>query len=512
MPCLTIDGKPAEVAAGTTLMDAARAIGVEIPGLCHVEGVRPLTSCMVCSVKETTGGRLMPSCTAMAEDGMVIDTRCEDVAAGRRDILSLLLSEHAGDCEAPCRHICPAFLDISGMMRRIAVGDFEDAGRIAREHLTLPATLGYVCSAPCERGCHRASRDSALRIRELHRRIGEEALASAPPPVGAPTGKRVAIVGASATGLAAAYILRGKGHDCAVIDKSDVLGRMIREYAEEEFDPRVLDAEIEVIHRMGAEFTRGREVGQDLSIEELRRAHDAVIITCDGIDAEDEGVFFAVEYVMAINAVAEGKAAAEQAHRFVQGLPAQRPRRTFNSRLGPLRGHELTAYLSRCDPSETPKHELLGMLLRTIYTRTAPATKKATGHLSPDHYQAEAARCLHCECLKPVTCRLRRYADECGADQTAFRCSERPDVEPTQRFADVVFEPGKCIKCGLCVEIGRESGQPLGLGFIGRGYSVRVGVPFERSLEEALKFDAARCITACPTGALAYRQGEQDGT
>ena len=73
------------------------------------------------------------------------------------------------------------------------------------------------------------------------------------------------------------------------------------------------------------------------------------------------------------------------------------------------------------------------------------------------------------------------------------------------QHADVIFEPGKCINCGLCIEIARAGCEPLGLTFIGRGFDVRVGVPLDGSLKEALSKVAAECVAACPTGALSMR-------
>ena len=69
----------------------------------------------------------------------------------------------------------------------------------------------------------------------------------------------------------------------------------------------------------------------------------------------------------------------------------------------------------------------------------------------------------------------------------------------------MLYEPGKCIDCGLCIQIVEAAKEPLGLTFIGRGFDVRVGVPFDRSLEEALGRVAAECIAACPTAALAWQ-------
>ncbi|MFA6239409.1 MAG: 2Fe-2S iron-sulfur cluster-binding protein [Candidatus Hydrogenedentales bacterium] len=508
MPKLTINGRTIEVAAGTTLMDAARRLGIEIPTLCHAQGIRPLTSCMVCVVKETKGGKLMPSCSALAEEGMEIDTACEEVAAARRNVLEMLLSEHVGDCEAPCRQICPASLDISAMMSRIALGDHEGAARIAREQLTLPATLGYVCSAPCERGCHRAAKDSALQIRELHRRMAEDAMGAITPETEAPTGKRVAIVGASAAGLAAAFMLRKRGHACRVFDKAPVAGRIIREFAEDTLDPRVLDAEIAMIQRMGAEFQLNCEVGTDVSLDTLRRENDAVLITCDDLDASGEGIFTAVEFPMTVNAVAEGKAAADQVIRCLAGLPSHRRVRAFNSQLGSLRPEELDAFLTRLDPVHATKKTLIATLLKAVLGKPFHKPSPIPNAPSLEDPREEASRCLHCTCLKPVTCRLRRYATEYAATQTVFRLAERSNVPAASRFDDVVFEPGKCIRCGLCIEVGRASGEPNTMAFEGRGYSVRVKPPFEQELRVALASNAGRCVHVCPTGALSFRQGE----
>jgi len=149
MPELVIDGKPIQVPDGATVLEAARALGIAIPALCHRDGFAPSTSCMACVVKDLATGRLIPSCTAPAADGMQIESETEEVRDARRQALELLLSDHPADCLAPCETVCPAGLAIPRMIRQIVAGDVRGAAATAREALVLPATLGRVCPAPC---------------------------------------------------------------------------------------------------------------------------------------------------------------------------------------------------------------------------------------------------------------------------------------------------------------------------------------------------------------------------
>ena len=272
MPRLTIDGKTVETPDGTSLMDAAAQVGIEIPALCHVQGVRPLTACMLCIVEETNSGRTFPSCSKLVEDGMVVETSNAAIRTARKEVLQLLLSEHVGDCEAPCRRICPASLDVPAMMRKVAAGDTDGAARLVKEALILPATLGYVCTAPCERGCRRGVYDEALLIRDMHRRLAEEALSGTGIEAAAPsasTGKRVAIVGAGVSGLAAAWTLRRCGHACAVFEKADRPGGALRALDEGALPRALFDAEVATILRLGVELETNCEIGVKMSLAHL---------------------------------------------------------------------------------------------------------------------------------------------------------------------------------------------------------------------------------------------------
>jgi predicted molibdopterin-dependent oxidoreductase YjgC len=89
---LTIDGRAVKVPEGATLLDAAKALGIDTPTLCFAENLTPVNVCRVC-VMELEGARtLVPSCSRVAEPGMVVHTDSERVRLSRRLVLELLSS------------------------------------------------------------------------------------------------------------------------------------------------------------------------------------------------------------------------------------------------------------------------------------------------------------------------------------------------------------------------------------------------------------------------------------
>ena len=179
----------------------------------------------------------------------------------------------------------------------------------------------------------------------------------------------------------------------------------------------------------------------------------------------------------------EGRGAASLIDAFLRGVLAE-PEPQFNIRLGVLSDAELAIFQS----------EAAG-------DGRAPAL--AAG-LSDPQAVGESARCLHCECAKLTSCALRKYSIDYGANAGEYKMERRPFVRSSADSA-VVFESGKCISCGICVQIAQRGAEPLGLTFVGRGFDVRVGVPFNGALSEALAKTARECVEACPTGALALK-------
>ncbi|MFA5123823.1 2Fe-2S iron-sulfur cluster-binding protein, partial [Zavarzinia sp.] len=369
MPRITIDNRSIEVPAGTTILAAARAAGIDIPTLCFLEDLPPQTSCMVCVVKVDGGARLVPSCAMPVRDGMHVESETDEVRAARRTALELLLSDHLGDCIAPCQAACPAHLNVPLVIRQVADGAISDATQTIRDRIALPGVLGRICPAPCEKACRRAGKDHAVSICLLHR-YAADAAAALPRPVVPPcrpaTGKSVGIVGAEAAGLAAAFYLLRDGHECTLFDEHDRPGGLLRQAVPESRLPRnVLDDNIAVIRRMGAAFCPRTRVD---SPAELQDRFDAIIVatgTASKAQGEQPGrnVFLAGgpagSAKMAVRALAAGRTAALAASRFLAGLPAAPQEHEFSTHIGHMEPAELSVFATgasetdRVSPADT---------------------------------------------------------------------------------------------------------------------------------------------------------------
>ncbi len=96
---LTIDGKEVTVSKTATIYEAAKEAGVHIPVLCYAKKLLPYGACRVCLVEvEQMKGRLIPSCTTPATEGMVVTTMSDEIRKVRKTVLEFLLVNHVVDC------------------------------------------------------------------------------------------------------------------------------------------------------------------------------------------------------------------------------------------------------------------------------------------------------------------------------------------------------------------------------------------------------------------------------
>jgi NADPH-dependent glutamate synthase beta subunit-like oxidoreductase len=217
----------------------------------------------------------------------------------------------------PCVGTCPANVDARGQNYLIADGKVAEAYELVRERNILPGVLGRICHHPCEGACTRAVYDEPIAIRPLHRYAFEQyqsVRAERVRPLPHTSGKSVAIIGSGPSGLAAALDLMRLGHAVTAFEKDDKPGGALYTGVPAYRLPReVLHAEIGDLVRMGLDLRCNVEVGRDVSLADLRRDHDAVLIAAGlqtsrilplpGSDAE--GVRGALEFLRAANFTGE---------------------------------------------------------------------------------------------------------------------------------------------------------------------------------------------------------------
>jgi ferredoxin len=269
---------------------------------------------------------------------------------------------------------------------------------------------------------------------------------------------------------------------------------------------------------LGVQFKFRTRVGVAISMQKIHSQFDAVFVAVGQLkpgDAEalsltgadkiavdsatyatlTAGVFAGGDAVrkrkLTVRSVADGKEAAWSIRRFLleQGSHPQaslEDATQFNSRMGKVDEGEMTVFL------ESANRE----------GRREPAA--AGQGFTSEEARAEAMRCLHCDCRKGDACLLRKHADTYDARQARYKTARRRFVQQTQH-PQIIYEPGKCIDCGVCIQIAAQAGESLGLAFVGRGFGMRVAVPFDASLAEGLKIAAQKCADACPTGALSLK-------
>lgn len=278
---LTINGKKITAPAGSTILEAARSNGIYIPTLCYDEEVEVYGACGLCVVEAEGVAKLLRSCSAKAADGMVIHTESERVVKSRKIAMELLMSAHDGDCIAPCQLACPANTDCQGYVGLIANGRFDDALKLIKDKIALPASIGRVCPHPCEKACRRAKVEEPINIAQLKAFAADLDLKGDTylPEIAESTGKKVAIVGGGPAGLTAALYLRTKGHEVTVFDMMDKMGGMLRYGIPQYRLPKeVLDSEISVIEKTGVRLVNNVKFGKDITLDMLKSVNDAVIL------------------------------------------------------------------------------------------------------------------------------------------------------------------------------------------------------------------------------------------
>jgi len=245
-------------------------------------------------------------------------------------------------------------------------------------------------------------------------------------------------------------------------------------------------------------------IGQSVQVDALNGAQLA--LSKWGIVADPKtlatnlpGVFAGGDAVtgpdLAVRAVAAGKLAAASLDQYLGGKKVVGTPQSVNVMMGKLSEEELAVFLRGIEQApRAPMPQLPMDKRRTTFEEVELGFSPATA-------TRESRRCLGCGCGKAIPCRLRQFATEYGVDPQRFVGERRQFARDTSN-PDIIFEPGKCIICGACVQVAAQAGEDFGLSFIGRGFQVTVATPFNKPMAEALRKSARRAAEVCPTGAI----------
>ncbi len=226
------------------------------------------------------------------------------------------------DCGIPfCHHGCPLGNRIPDWNDLVRTGQWEFA--IEQLHATnnFPEFTGRLCPAPCEAACVLAiAGGQAVTIKQVEVEIINRAFDLGyvtPQPVPEPSGRSVAVVGSGPAGLAAAQQLARAGHAVTVYERDDEPGGLLR-YGIPDFklEKRHIDRRLEQLRAEGVGFVTSCAVGVEVTVEELRERHDAVILAAGALAGRDmpstpgrqlDGVHLAMEHLVPANRVVAGK-------------------------------------------------------------------------------------------------------------------------------------------------------------------------------------------------------------
>jgi NADPH-dependent glutamate synthase beta subunit-like oxidoreductase/coenzyme F420-reducing hydrogenase delta subunit/NAD-dependent dihydropyrimidine dehydrogenase PreA subunit len=183
---------------------------------------------------------------------------------------------------SPCRAACPAHTDVQAYVGLIAQGRYTEAFEVITAPNPIASVCSMICHHPCEQACRRCAVDEPLAVRHLKRFAIEKSLdyrRAKRKLVKKTRGKSIAVIGSGPSGITAARDLADFGYSVTIYERHPVLGGMLASAIPPYRLPReMLKEDIDDVVSRGIEVKTNCEIGKDVTLDELTKKHDAVLI------------------------------------------------------------------------------------------------------------------------------------------------------------------------------------------------------------------------------------------
>jgi Fe-S oxidoreductase len=362
------------------------------------------------------------------------------------------------DCVPPCVAACPLHVDVRAVCAEASKGNFATGFQTLKKTLPFPGIISRVCDQPCRKVCNR---NEAIAIADLERAcvdFGNPNFDKINP--AARRKQRIAIVGGGISGLTAAFDLAKKRYGVVIFEATGTLGGKLRSVPESRLPRSLIDAEIDLVMKMGAEARLNTPVSGTISagsmtLGELRRDFDAVYLAIGAsstspsslnLSEDGLGTVDPLTYATAQDGIFAGgdMVNPDQAVSFITAMS-----------MGRSAAISIDRYVQRVSLTASRANE--GAYESCLYTNTEgvstlPVTPIAgsSGYTSAEA-AAEAGRCLQCQCLECV--KACEYLSEFGGYPKKYARSiyNNLSIVMGTRLANKMIN--SCSLCGQCAEI-----------------------------------------------------------
>lgn len=343
-----------------------------------------------------------------------------------------------------CSATCPVHVDIRAFNKEIRYGNLSAAFNIFAKAVVFPKILGHICHHPCENHCKRNEIDEPVSIHELEKYCVKNAMVKKRPLPAKKSKHKIAILGGGLCGLTAAVELSKKGYTITIYEANGELGGKLVNIHENILPKNILLEELQILDTLRIEVIYNKRIESLQELKELKNNYSAIFtaigknpnIDFSFIDKITlatplDGVFAKGSTILDesyINSVALGKKAAISIDRYIQKV-------------------SLDAVRENEGPYKTRLYTNIG----GVKAIPSIKAKDAEEGYSPSEANAEANRCLQCECMECV--KACEYLKAFGSYPKKYlrEIYNNDAIVMGPRLANNLIN--SCSLCGLCKEV-----------------------------------------------------------